>query len=144
MNVVGTAFHQAVGVGIGILAIHALIMRAGDDVPEMLDDAIGDEGLAVVVEVQAPGIGGAVTDDVEKVSGGVKPPDAAIDLGAADRSVPGLPMLEVVVMPWQPHSQPSGPQLSWLATLCLILTLSSNPSRHHLRRAERLARRPWE
>ena len=33
---------------------------AWDDVPEVVDDAVGDEHFAVLVEVEAPGIGGAV------------------------------------------------------------------------------------
>ena len=48
-----------------VAAVHPLEVRAGDDVEEVLDHAVGDEHLAVVVEVEAPGIGGAVGDDFE-------------------------------------------------------------------------------
>ena len=63
VDVVADAGHQLVDVRVEIVAEHALVMAAGDDVPKVIDDAIGDEHLAVLVEVEAPGIGGAVGDD---------------------------------------------------------------------------------
>ena len=50
----------------------------GDHAEEVRDHAVGDERLAVVVEVEAPGVGGAVRDDLEDLAGRVIPPDAAV------------------------------------------------------------------
>src|SRR5205085_8151192 len=66
-------------VGIAILPIHPLEVGAGDDVPEMLDDAVGNECLAVIVEVDAPGVGCAMRDDFEDLPRRVVPPDAAVE-----------------------------------------------------------------
>ena len=64
-----TTYHDGDGaplvraVGVEVLAIHALVVRALDDVIEMRDDARGDEGLAA---------------------------DEGLDGGAGARRVPGL------------------------------------------------------
>src|SRR5262249_2555787 len=65
-----------------VLAVHALVASAGDHVPEMANDAVGEEALAVFVEVEAPGIGGAVADDFEDLARRMIAPDAAVDLHA--------------------------------------------------------------
>src|SRR5947207_13749009 len=44
----------------------------------MGDHAVGEERLAEVVEVEPPGVGRAVCDDLEDRAGRVIPPDAAI------------------------------------------------------------------
>ena len=79
VDVVGAALHQAVDVRVEVLAVHALVVAAGDDVEEVVDDAVGDEHLAVVVEVEAPGVGGAVGDASKILRGRVIAPDAAVD-----------------------------------------------------------------
>ena len=45
----------------------------------MRDDAGFDEGLAVLVEVEAPGVAGAVGEDLEDVPGRMIAPDAGVD-----------------------------------------------------------------
>ena len=79
VDVVGAALHQPVGVRVEVLAVHPLEVRPGDDVAEVRDDAVGDEHLAVVVEVEAPGVGRAVGDDLEDLPRRVVAPDAAVD-----------------------------------------------------------------
>src|SRR5438552_315984 len=79
VNVIGTGLHEAVGVEVEVLPVHALVVAAGDDVKEMLDHAIGDEHFAVVVEVEAPGIGRSLCDEFKDVADWVIPPHAAID-----------------------------------------------------------------
>ncbi len=82
MEVVGGGVDEVVGVAVIILAVHALVVRAGDGMPQMADDAVGEEGLAVLVEVEAPGVGGAVADDFKGLAGRVIAPDAAVEGGA--------------------------------------------------------------
>ena len=79
VDVVGAGLDQAVGVRVEVLAEHPLEVRAGDDVEQVRDHAVGDERLAVVVEVEAPGVRRAVGDGLEDLPGGVIPPDAAVD-----------------------------------------------------------------
>src|SRR5262245_49303206 len=45
----------------------------------MADDAVGDERLAVLVEVHAPGVGRAVGDDLVLLLRRMVTPDAAVD-----------------------------------------------------------------
>ena len=109
-----------------VFAVHPLIVAAGDDVPEVVDHAVGDEHFAVFVPVEAPGVGGAVGEGFEHFPRRV--------VRARRRSpcrmrsfwgVPGLPTHDFVWMPLQPYSQPSGPQARLLKTLCLSLSGSS-------------------
>ena len=71
MEVVADARHQLVHVRRQVFAVHALVVGAGDDVPEMIDDAVADEHLAVLVEVETPGIGGSMGERLEFFSRGV-------------------------------------------------------------------------
>src|SRR5438132_10177965 len=48
VKMIGAGVDQTVAVGVEVLAIHALEMGARHHVPEMADDAVGDEHLAVV------------------------------------------------------------------------------------------------
>src|SRR4051794_26629908 len=50
-----------------------------DHVEEVGDDAGGEEPLAALVEVQAPGVAGPLGDVFEGGGRGVIPPDAAVD-----------------------------------------------------------------
>ena len=95
VDVVGAGLDQVVEVGVEVLAVHPLEVGAGDDVEEVRDHAVGDEHLAVVVEVEAPGVGRAVGDGLEDLPGRVIAPDAAVDRRRASSSgVPGLPTRE--------------------------------------------------
>ena len=79
VDVIGTALEQAVEITVEVLAVHALEVRAGDDVEEVRDHAVGDESLPVIVEIETPGVGGTVRDGLENLAGGMIAPDAAVD-----------------------------------------------------------------
>ena len=83
VKVVSAGLEQAVEVGIVVLAEHPLVMRAGDDMEQMRDHAVGDERLAMVVKIQAPGVGGSMGHGLEDLPGGVIAPDAAVDRHAS-------------------------------------------------------------
>ena len=57
----------------------SLIAGPLDDVIEVGDDAGGEEGLAVPVPVDPPGVAGAVGEDLESVADRVIAPDPGID-----------------------------------------------------------------
>src|SRR5204863_9305032 len=57
---------------------HPLVVRAGDDVEEVLDDAVGDEDPAAVVPVEPPRVGRPVRYGLEDVPRGMVAPDAAV------------------------------------------------------------------
>ena len=100
---VGDRLDVVVGVGIEVLPGLPLIPAALNHVIQVRNHAGGEEGLAVVVEIDAPGIAGAVGEDFEFVPRRVIAPDAGVD-AARDRrrGVPGLPTVECVNTPWQP------------------------------------------
>src|SRR4030095_13258085 len=77
--VVGGGLHQLVKVGIEILAVHTLVMRPGNEMPQVTDHVVGEEWLAVFVPIESPGIGGAVGDDFENFSDRVITPDRAVE-----------------------------------------------------------------
>src|SRR5204863_3865025 len=54
----------------------------GKDVPEVADHAVGEEGLPVVVPVEAPRVRGPFADDLEDLLHRVVAPDAAVEEGA--------------------------------------------------------------
>ena len=133
--------HQAVEMRVEVLAEHPLEVGAGDDVEEVRDHAVGDERLAVVVEVEAPGIGGAVGDDLEDLAGRVIAPDAAVDRHAlARRACRACRRCELERMPLQPQSQPSGPQFRALNMLCWALMSQPSSDDRAGRRAGRRRR----
>ena len=103
MPVIGDGLDVVVGVGIEMLARLPLVPASLDHVVEVGDDAGGDEHLAAGVEVDAPGVAGAVGEDLEGVPGRVIAPDAGVDRECVRQSgVPGLPTREWVKTPWQP------------------------------------------
>ena len=59
VEMIGVLGEEFVGVGGEIFAIHAIVVGAGDEVPEVADDRIGEEGFAEVIPIEAPGVGGA-------------------------------------------------------------------------------------
>ena len=67
-----------------------LVAAALDDVVEVRDDAGGDERLAVLVEVDAPGVARAVGEDLEVVPRRVIAPDAGVDRDAVGVGRAGL------------------------------------------------------
>jgi len=95
MDVVGAACNEAKRVRVHVLAVHAFVARTGNDVEEVFDDAVRDEHLAVIVEGDAPGIRGAMGDNLKRVSRRMKPPDAAVqpDPVAVRRAGPADPRI---------------------------------------------------
>ena len=79
MDVVRAAFDEPKGVRVHVPAVHAFVARAGDDMKEVLDNAVGNKHLAVIIKRDAPRIGRSVRDDFKPVARRVEPPDAAID-----------------------------------------------------------------
>ena len=67
VQVVGDGLDVVVGVRVEVRARLPLIAAALDDVEGVRNDAGLDEGLAVVVEVEAPRIARAVGEDLEDV-----------------------------------------------------------------------------
>src|SRR5579875_652631 len=65
-----------------ILAVHALEMSTRNDVEQVLDDAVGDEHFAVIVEVQSPRIRGSPGEDLKGFLDGVTSPAAAVERDA--------------------------------------------------------------
>src|SRR5580765_6417323 len=67
------------GVDVVVQAALPLVAGALNDVPEVRDYARLDKALAVLVEVNAPGIARSFGEHLEDASRGVKPPDRRID-----------------------------------------------------------------
>ena len=70
MPVVGDGLDVVVGIGIEMLARLPLVPAPLDHVVKMRDDAGGDDHLAAGVEVDPPGVAGAVGEDLENVTSG--------------------------------------------------------------------------
>ena len=88
--VVVDVFEEVVGVGPTGDAALADVDAAGDDVPEVFDNAGGDEEVAARVPVDAPLVGDAVGELVDGVVGGVVAHDAGVELhGRAARGARG-------------------------------------------------------
>src|SRR5262245_29330739 len=71
---------QLVGVTIIVEAVHPLVVGARNHVPEMADHAVGEKALAMLVEIEAPGIRRAVTDHLDNLARRMVTPDTAVDL----------------------------------------------------------------
>ena len=79
---IGGLLDQLVKVLVEMIAVHALIARAGYGMPEVADDGVDEKELAVFVPVVSPRIGGAMADDFEVFAGGMIAPNAALDVSA--------------------------------------------------------------
>src|SRR5262249_19888236 len=55
------------------------IVGSGNDMPQVANDSIDEKHLAVVVVVETPGVGRALSDDFEDLAGGMIAPDATVD-----------------------------------------------------------------
>ena len=77
--VVGDGFDVVIGVRVEVQAALPLVAGTRNDVQEVGDDAGGGEEVAVLVVVEAPGVGGAVGIDFELVADGVITPDAGVE-----------------------------------------------------------------
>ena len=79
---IGGLLDQLVKVLVEMIAVHALIARAGHSMPEVADDGVDEKELAVFVPVVPPWIGGAVADDLERFAGGMIAPNATLNVSA--------------------------------------------------------------
>ena len=77
---VGDRLDVVEGVRIEVLAGLPLVAGARNHVIQVRDDAGGRERVAVVVEVEAPRIAGALGEDLEGLPGRVIAPDRAVEL----------------------------------------------------------------
>src|SRR5205823_4381447 len=68
VQVIGGGVDEIIAKAVVVKAIHALVVCAGDHVPEMANDTIDEERLAVLIEVQAPRIGRPVTDCLDDLA----------------------------------------------------------------------------
>ena len=93
--VVGDRLDVVVGVRVEVRARLPLVAAALDDVVAVRDDAGLDERLAVLVEVEAPGVARAVGEDLEVVPRRVIAPDAGVDRRAVLVRRAGLADLRV-------------------------------------------------
>ena len=80
--VIGDRLDVVIGVGIEVLARLPLEPSALDHVIEMRDHAGGDDHLAARVEVDSPGVAGALGKHLEDMPDRVVAPDARIDRSA--------------------------------------------------------------
>ena len=78
--VVGDGADVAVDIGVEVCAALAVVDAAGDHVPQVRDDAGGDEDLPLRVVVDPPGVAEPVGDDFEAILGRVVAPDTAVDV----------------------------------------------------------------
>src|SRR5438128_11697750 len=78
MNVISAALDQTARIGLVILAVHTFITRARDDMEKVFDNAIGDKHLAMLVERNAPWIGGPVRNHFENFACRLKARNARI------------------------------------------------------------------
>ena len=77
--VIDRAAHRPVNVRVRVGAVHPRVVASRHDVEQMVDHAVRDEHLTVLVEIEPPRIGGAVGDDLEQLLRRVKAPDAAVE-----------------------------------------------------------------
>ena len=82
VGVVAYRLDGRVGVGIKVGAGLFVVDAALDDVEEMGDDAAGGKAVAEIIEVEAPRIGEAASEDFEIAGLGMEAPDAGVEVEA--------------------------------------------------------------
>ena len=82
VHVVGMLLDDFISMGIEIAAIHAPVMRSGNDLPQMADDSIDEKGIAELIPVHAPGIGGADAHHFQRLPLRMIAPDTYIHFHA--------------------------------------------------------------
>ena len=85
-----------------MLAPDARVVAALHDVPQVFDDVVRHEQLAMLVVIEAPGVGGAFAEAFEDALRGVVAPDAAVDFGALVGRGAGGPISTSKMVPLQP------------------------------------------
>jgi hypothetical protein len=79
VEVVGGLLDDFIDIRVQMGAEHAAVIGAGDDVPEVADDGVDHEQLALGIPVVPPGVGAAVGDGFEDFARGVVAPDGAVE-----------------------------------------------------------------
>ena len=69
VDMIGTSLHEGIAMRGQVLAVHPLKMGTGNHVEEVGEHAVGDERFAQVVEVESPGVGGAMGDCLKDLRG---------------------------------------------------------------------------
>ena len=77
MVMVGVLVDEFVNARIRIVAVHPLKVRSLDAVPEVADDRVDEEHLAVLIPIHAPRVSRAVTVGLVDFLGGMIAPDTA-------------------------------------------------------------------
>ena len=99
---VGDRLNVVVGIRVEVLPGLALIAAALNDVIQVRNHAGRDEALAVVVEIDAPGIARAFGEDFERVPRGMIAPDAGVERVRSSSACRACRRCECVNTPWQP------------------------------------------
>ena len=82
MEVVGGLLDDFIDIGVQMGAEHAAVIRAGDDVPEVADDGVDHEQLALGIPVMPPGVRAAMGDGFDDFPCGVVAPDGTVEFEA--------------------------------------------------------------
>src|SRR5688572_13786589 len=75
---IGSLVDQFIQMRVGMLAVHPLVISAGNVMPQMADDGINKKELPVIVPVMSPRVGGALRDQFKSTRDRMKAPDRAI------------------------------------------------------------------
>ena len=90
MPVIGNRANVGIGVLLEVLSPLPEVAGPLHHVEQVGNDAAGQEALSLVIEIDSPGIAGAVGEDFELTPGGVIPPDAGVEAGPFVVPGPGL------------------------------------------------------
>ena len=90
VQVIGDGFDVRVGIAVEMLAGLTLVVCSLDDMVQVRDHAGCDEGLAVVIEIDPPWIGGSPGEDFEAVLGRMVSPDGGVHRCSLVLGGPGL------------------------------------------------------
>ena len=82
VQVIGDSWHQLVCGRVWVIAEHSLVTAPGNHMPNVGNDAVGDERLASFIEIQSPRIGASVGHQFKTARNGVVTPDTAIHFDA--------------------------------------------------------------
>ena len=78
VEVVGGLFDDLIHMRIQMRAKHAAVVRTGDHMPQMADDGVDHEQVAILIPVMAPGVGAAVGHGFQNFKRRVVAPDGAV------------------------------------------------------------------
>ena len=82
MNMIGRLFDQLIRMRIQVDTVHAFYVRSRDNMPEVADNRVDDEHLAVLIEIESPRVGHSVHHWFDGTMDGMVSPNTGIDLDA--------------------------------------------------------------